>query len=58
MPLSVFKKLEKVEMKPSNIGITLIDNTVKVPEGVVENEMVETGDWIRKVYKIAYQLIK
>jgi len=56
MPLSVFKKIEKVEMKPSNIGITLIDDTIRVPEGVVKNVMVETGD--RIVYRIVYQLIK
>lgn len=46
MPLSIFNKLKKVKMKPSNITLTLVDDTIKITYGVVANVMVETNQVI------------
>ncbi|XP_019178870.1 PREDICTED: uncharacterized protein LOC109174030 [Ipomoea nil] len=43
MPLTLFKKLEIAEMKPTTISLQLADRSVKYPLGVVEDILVKVG---------------
>ncbi|XP_019160769.1 PREDICTED: uncharacterized protein LOC109157326 [Ipomoea nil] len=43
MPLTLFKKLEIVEMKPTTISLQLADRSIKYPLGVVEDILVKVG---------------
>lgn len=43
MPLSVMKKLQIHEMKPTKIVLQLADKSMKQEQGVVENVLVKMG---------------
>lgn len=43
MPSSMFKKLKKVKMKPTNITLTLSDSKVENPYGIVKDVMVKAN---------------
>ncbi|XP_019198704.1 PREDICTED: uncharacterized protein LOC109192492 [Ipomoea nil] len=43
MPLTLFKKLEIAEMKPTTISLQLANRSVKYPLGVVEDILVKVG---------------
>ncbi|XP_019153673.1 PREDICTED: uncharacterized protein LOC109150209 [Ipomoea nil] len=43
MPLTLFKKLEIAEMKPTTISLQLADRSVKYPLGIVEDILVKVG---------------
>jgi len=44
MPLSLCKKLELGEMKPTIISLQLADHSVKYPIGVLDNVPIKVGD--------------
>ena len=41
LPYSVYKKLGLGELKPTNITLSLVDRSVKIPRGVVEDVLVK-----------------
>ncbi|KAJ9141151.1 hypothetical protein P3X46_031724 [Hevea brasiliensis] len=43
MPLSICKKLEIRELKPTTISFQLADRSVKYPEGILENIPIKVG---------------
>ncbi|XP_015960305.1 uncharacterized protein LOC107484200 [Arachis duranensis] len=46
MPLSVMKKLQIKEVKPTRISLQLADLSIKFPMGVVEDLLVKVGPFI------------
>ena len=46
MPLSVMKKLQIEEVKPTRISLQLADLSIKLPVGVVEDLLVKVGPFI------------
>lgn len=45
MPLSVCKKLNLGEVKPTNVSLQLEDRSVKCPVGVLEDVLVRVGEY-------------
>ena len=41
LPYSVYKKLGLGELKPTNITLSLVDRSVKIPKGIVEDVLVK-----------------
>ena len=41
LPYSVYKQLGLGELKPTNITISLVDRSVKIPKGIVEDVLVK-----------------
>ena len=41
MPYSVYKQLGLGELKPTNITLSLVDRSVKIPKGIVEDVLVK-----------------
>ena len=41
LPYSVYKQLGLGELKPTNITLSLVDRSVKIPKGIVENVLVK-----------------
>ena len=41
LPYSVYKKLGLGEIKPTNITLSLVDRSVKIPKGIVEDVLVK-----------------
>ena len=41
LPYSVYKQLGLAELKPTNITLSLADRSVKIPKGIVEDELVK-----------------
>ncbi|XP_057719978.1 uncharacterized protein LOC130934416 [Arachis stenosperma] len=46
MPLSMMKKMQIEEVKPTRISLQLTNRSIKLPHGVVENLLVKVGDFI------------
>ena len=46
MPYSVYKQLGLGELKPTNITLSLVDRSVKIPKGIVEDVLVK----VEKIY--------
>jgi len=44
MPLSMCKKLELGEIRPTTISLQLADHFVKYPVGILENVLIKVGD--------------
>ncbi|XP_073222374.1 uncharacterized protein [Cicer arietinum] len=43
MPLSVYKKLDVGELKPTNISLQLADRSIKYPVGILEDVPIKVG---------------
>ena len=41
MPLSMLKKIEGLEVKPTMMTLQLVDRSIKIPKGVVEDVLVQ-----------------
>ena len=41
LPYSVYKQLGLGELKPTNITLSLVDRSVKIPKGIVEDVVVK-----------------
>ena len=41
LPYSVYKQLGKGELKPTNITLSLADQSIKIPKGIVEDVLVK-----------------
>ena len=41
LPYSVYKKLGLGELKPTNVTLSLVDRSVKIPKGIVEDVLVK-----------------
>ena len=41
LPYSVYRQLGLGEMKPTNITLSLVDRSVKIPKGIVEDVLVK-----------------
>ncbi|XP_015970267.1 uncharacterized protein LOC107493725 [Arachis duranensis] len=46
MPLSLMKKLVIEEVKPTRMSLQMADRSLKLPNGVIENLLVKTGEFI------------
>ena len=46
MPLSIYKRLELGEVKPTTITLQMADRTIKHPRGVVEDVLIKVGKFI------------
>ncbi|XP_016192293.1 uncharacterized protein LOC107633170 [Arachis ipaensis] len=46
MPLSMMKKLSIEEVKPTQMSLELVDRSLVIPEGVIENLLVRVGKFI------------
>ena len=46
MPLSVFRKLDLGEVKPTTISLQLADRSIKYPRGVIEDLLVKVDKFI------------
>ncbi|XP_016199659.1 uncharacterized protein LOC107640667 [Arachis ipaensis] len=46
IPLSLMKKLAIEEVKPTRMSLQMADRSLKIPNGVVENLLVKTGEFI------------
>ncbi|KAJ9183983.1 hypothetical protein P3X46_007774 [Hevea brasiliensis] len=43
MPLSIYKKLNMGDLKPTHISLQLADRSIKYPEGILENVPLKVG---------------
>ena len=41
LPYSVYKQLGLGELKPTNITISLVDRSIKIPKGIIEDVLVK-----------------
>jgi len=57
IPLSMFKKIEDVEVRPKLMNLQLADRSVKHPYGIVENLIVKVDKFIKHPYGIVEDLI-
>ncbi|XP_016195508.1 uncharacterized protein LOC107636520 [Arachis ipaensis] len=46
MPLAMMKELMIEELKPTRMSLQLVDRSLKIPNGVVENLLVKVGNFI------------
>lgn len=46
MPLSIFKKLGLVEVKPTTVTLQLADRSIKYPRGVIKDVLVKVDKLI------------
>ena len=49
LPYSVYKKLGLGELKPTNITLSLVDRSVKIPKGIVEDVLVKVDKFYYRV---------
>lgn len=49
MPLSVSKKLDMGDLKPTNVSLQLVDRSVKYPIGMLEDIPVRVGEYYMPV---------
>jgi hypothetical protein len=49
LPYSVFQSLNLGELKPTSVTLLLVDRSVKVPRGIVENLLVQIDKFIYHV---------
>ena len=49
LPYSVYKQLGLVELKPTNITLSLTDRSVKIPKGIVEDVLVKVDKFYYRV---------
>ena len=45
LPYTMYKQLGLVELKPTNITLSLPDRSVKIPKGIVEDVLVKVGNF-------------
>ena len=45
LPYSMYKQLGLVELKPTNITLSLADRSVKIPKGIVEDVLVKVDNF-------------
>ena len=45
MPKSVYTRLNLIELKPTRMSLQLADKSVRFPEGIVEDVIVQIGDY-------------
>ncbi|XP_057746888.1 uncharacterized protein LOC130966137 [Arachis stenosperma] len=46
MPLSMMRKLDIEELKPTRMSLVMADRSIKTPNGIVENLLVKIGEFI------------
>ena len=46
MPLSIFRKLELGEVKPTTVSLQLADRSIKHPRGIIEDVLVKVDKFI------------
>ncbi|XP_015947337.1 uncharacterized protein LOC107472328 [Arachis duranensis] len=46
MPLSMMRKLDIEELKPTRMSLVMADRSIKTPNGIVENLLVKVGEFI------------
>ena len=46
MPLSIYKRLELGEVKPTTITLQMADWSIKHPSGIVEDVLIRVGKFI------------
>ena len=49
LPYSVYKKLGLEELKPTTITLSLVDRSVKIPKGIVEDVLVKVDKFFYSV---------
>ena len=46
LPYSVYEQLDLGQLKPTRVTLKLVDRSVKVPKGVVEDVLIKVGDFV------------
>ena len=45
LPYSIYKKLGLGELKPTSITLSLVDRSVKIPRGIIEDVLVQVDNF-------------
>nr|CAN84028.1 hypothetical protein VITISV_024040 [Vitis vinifera] len=56
LPYSIYKQLGLGELKPTSITLSLVDRSVKIPRGIIEDVLVQVDNFYYPVYFVVLDM--